>query len=243
MQALEVSDEDDSGVIHGGIKYCDSSGGPTQEEPVFQMLPRSQRHQHSLRPEEARLLWRRAEELAKLRQLVRVRVGRAGPSPALLSSCGELLEQHEIIRVEVPADCQAELGLVEMMLHATQDCATVKMKGRTMTLYRDASLPRPGRSRVPGPDADLVEQRAAAAAAAQQQQQRVERSGLEQGALEADVDNSEEAASGVQAGAGRAGPMPGPAPVKRGILGHLRSSRRKAQRAGASWGRRMALGV
>ena len=52
-----------------------------------------------MRPDEAKYLWRRAEELARLRGLLRVRLGKEGLTHSLVAACAELLERHELIRV------------------------------------------------------------------------------------------------------------------------------------------------
>ncbi|KAG2492256.1 hypothetical protein HYH03_009497 [Edaphochlamys debaryana] len=134
------SDDDDSAVSQERIP----------------MLRPDERQQPPLHPRAARQLWRAAEQLAAAGQLVRLPVGRAGLSRALLAQAGELLERHELLRLNLLPSCSLEPQFVAWVAEGALDCAVVGVKGRTATLFREHGLPRPPASLRSEEGADVL---------------------------------------------------------------------------------------
>mmetsp|Transcript_23122 Transcript_23122/g.59067 ORF Transcript_23122/g.59067 Transcript_23122/m.59067 type:complete len:389 (-) Transcript_23122:194-1360(-) len=135
----DPDDGDDDNFVPGSVE-----GDPGN---VY-ILSRSERRQRTLAPADAAWLWQRAEGLAADGTLVRVRVGKAGPHPKLLAAIGDALEAHELVRVDVAPGLDP--AFIGWLVENTQDAVLIRSKGRTLTLFRDASHPRPPASRADG---------------------------------------------------------------------------------------------
>ncbi|GAX79181.1 hypothetical protein CEUSTIGMA_g6621.t1 [Chlamydomonas eustigma] len=108
----------------------------------FELLPRCDRHQPDLNASESKFIWSLAQRLAHDKKLVRAQIGaRRGLCGAVLDNLGQNLKVHEIIRVDVPASTGLDMKFLKNLLPDLLDCVVVKVKGRTLTLYRDTSLP------------------------------------------------------------------------------------------------------
>jgi RNA-binding protein YhbY len=84
-----------------------------------------------------------AEGLAKQNRLVKFQLGGQGFSVAFLTGCVDALLKHEVIRVKLGGFTKQELAAATQLLESTLDCLVVYQIGHTLTLYRQAGLPRP----------------------------------------------------------------------------------------------------
>lgn len=84
-----------------------------------------------------------AEALAKQNRLVKFQLGAQGLSAAFLTGCIDALLKHEVVRVKLGGFSKPELQRATALLEATLDCLVVYQIGHTLTLYRQAGLPRP----------------------------------------------------------------------------------------------------
>ncbi|GIL86623.1 hypothetical protein Vretimale_11496 [Volvox reticuliferus] len=116
------------------------AAGPLERIPI---LPPRQRHQPPLSRDVSKYLWRNAEELAAAGKLLRLQVGKAGATRALMARMGHLLEHHQLIRVSLLQNCPLDVRFVAWLAENALDCVCIKVKGRTATLFRQKGLPRP----------------------------------------------------------------------------------------------------
>lgn len=70
------------------------------------------------------------------RQSSILNVGKAGLSPALLAGLGRLLEQHELVKVHLPAASPSERNDMAAEMAEKTGAAWVGSVGRTALLYR-----------------------------------------------------------------------------------------------------------
>ena len=100
--------------------------------------------------------------MAREGTLVRVQVGKKGLTHELLDQIGLELEKNEIVRLDVlKSGREARLisaEFLEFTLPLLLDCVAVKVKGHSVTLFRDKSLPLPSRGQGSGLDASSSSQ-------------------------------------------------------------------------------------
>ncbi|GLI67653.1 hypothetical protein VaNZ11_011902 [Volvox africanus] len=118
---------------------AEAAGAPER----IPILPPRQRHQSPLSRDVSKYLWRNSEELAAAGRLLRVQVGKAGVTRALMARMGHLLEHHQLIRVNLLQNCPMDVKFVAWLAENALDCVCIKVKGRTATLFRQKGLPRP----------------------------------------------------------------------------------------------------
>jgi RNA-binding protein YhbY len=162
VSVVGSEDDDEEGVLpynrkgkkkRSKLKDVESIPTVAGLEEKFDLLSRSDRHQPCLQVSESKFIWSMAQRLAHEKKLVRTRIGtHQGLCASVLDGIGMQLKSHEIIRVDVPAATGLDVKFMELLLPDLLDCVVVKVKGRTLTLYRDARLP-PVRSRKKLPDA------------------------------------------------------------------------------------------
>eukprot|EP00798_Chlamydomonas_sp_ICE-L_P021690 gene21689-28713_t len=120
---------------------------PEDHDMKFRIVPTNERLQPSLDSEDNKFLWRRAEQMALMKELMRVRIGKKGPTPMLLKTIGDMLEQHELVRVDVPPAALSQSSsaadgrdFARFLLEATLDC--VPSRASLKTRYTSSECKR-----------------------------------------------------------------------------------------------------
>jgi RNA-binding protein YhbY len=107
-------------------------------------LPRpATRHQAPLSSKRRAELGAAAEGLARAKTLQRLQVGGKGVSLNTLHAAADALAKHEFLRVKLGEGCGLERRETAATLEQLLDAAVVRQVGFTITLYRQAGLPRP----------------------------------------------------------------------------------------------------
>lgn len=124
--------DEDIGLA-GGLDLNESELGP----------PPTLRHQPSI-PLKDRKAWRsKAETMAKEKRLLNIQIGHLGITPSFLRACADILQKHFLVRVKLGEGCGLERRSAAAVLEKYLDCVCVHEVGFTVTLYRQAGLPRP----------------------------------------------------------------------------------------------------
>ncbi|GIL48545.1 hypothetical protein Vafri_5045 [Volvox africanus] len=125
-------DEEDIG-LRGSYEIDSSQLGP----------PPDARYQLPLHIKD-RKAWRsKAETMAKEKRLINIQIGQLGITPSFLQACADVLQKHSLVRVKLGDGCGLERRSVATVLEKYLDCVCVHQIGFTVTLYRQAGLPRP----------------------------------------------------------------------------------------------------
>ncbi|KXZ53825.1 hypothetical protein GPECTOR_6g743 [Gonium pectorale] len=91
-----------------------------------------------------RKVWRaKAENMAKEKRLINIQVGQLGITPSFLRAAADILQKHSLVRVKLGEGSGLERGEAVTVLERYLDCVCVHQIGFTITLYRQAGLPRP----------------------------------------------------------------------------------------------------
>ncbi|GLC60819.1 hypothetical protein PLESTB_001679600 [Pleodorina starrii] len=164
------NDDEDIGLGGGDIEFDESELGP----------PPDVRYQPAMHIKD-RKAWRsKAETMAKEKRLINIQIGQLGMTPSFLRACADILQKHTLVRVKLGEGCGMERRSAAALLEKYLDCICVHQIGFTVTLYRQAGLPRPSNTlREEGEDgasaaaaALEAEARARSAAAAEKQRRK-----------------------------------------------------------------------
>ncbi|KAL6753099.1 hypothetical protein V8C86DRAFT_2735107 [Haematococcus lacustris] len=101
------------------------------------------RYQRYLGVKERKLLQREANEIAKNKELINMRIGKHGLTQTVISSAMDVLMKHPYLRVRLADDCGLERREGVLKLEKLLDALCVQQVGHTITLYRQPGLPRP----------------------------------------------------------------------------------------------------
>nr|8A22_Xh Chain Xh, mL127 [Polytomella magna]8APN_Xh Chain Xh, mL127 [Polytomella magna]8APO_Xh Chain Xh, mL127 [Polytomella magna] len=104
---------------------------------MCKLVPLEERKQLPLTKEQAKKLWDRAEELAHLDALPEVIVGKFGLTANLIRNVDFALKGRKLVRVKIGSTAPSlSPKFVAFVLENTLDCATVRTKGYTVTIFR-----------------------------------------------------------------------------------------------------------
>ncbi|GIL74448.1 hypothetical protein Vretimale_2135 [Volvox reticuliferus] len=168
--ALSLEDDEGDIDLDGSYEIDNSELGP----------PPDARYQLQLHIRD-RKAWRsKAETMAKEKRLINIQIGQLGITPSFLRACADVLQKHSLVRVKLGDGCGLERRSVATLLEKYLDCICVHQIGFTVTLYRQAGLPRPSNtlrecgdnSVASSPAAVLQAEAKARSAAAQEKQKR-----------------------------------------------------------------------
>lgn len=144
--SLDGDGEDDESSV---LPYRTTARkGPPDPNPIipgtattFRMLKECERRQGELSNDDQKQIWQRSEAMARDGSLVRLQVGKLGITPSFLDHIGNELEAREIIRLDVQKTARDLHGLsadfLEFALPMMLDCVPIKVKGHSLTLFRD----------------------------------------------------------------------------------------------------------
>lgn len=119
---------------------------PDREEGLGEILVTPtplERVQPALSEERRRQLRAISEGLAREKVLARARIGKKRITRQFLNDCGDLLQHHEIVRVHVSDTSGLHRDFAAEILEVMLDCVCVQKAGKSFSIYRDRTLPRP----------------------------------------------------------------------------------------------------
>jgi len=129
------------------VDQCSFDGpatkGAADDEPMFYLLSISERHQRPLPSLQRRMLWARSQQQRADGSLLHVKAGRAGLTPQLLGVLTAGLRSRELLQLDALPASQLAPKFLAFVLPEMLDCAVVRTHGRSVTLFRDSSLPLP----------------------------------------------------------------------------------------------------
>ncbi|EFJ50647.1 hypothetical protein VOLCADRAFT_88682 [Volvox carteri f. nagariensis] len=184
LLAASPSESSETPLVHLEDDYGDLGLGSSLEFNESELgPPPAVRYQHAMHIKD-RKAWRsKAETMAKEKRLINIQIGQLGITPSFLRACADILQKYSLVRVKLGEGCGLERSSAAKLLEKYLDCVCVHQIGFTVTLYRQAGLPRPSNTLRSNEDGDTsaaavaLEAEAQARSAAAQEKQKRKKAG------------------------------------------------------------------
>ncbi|MEW5320204.1 MAG: hypothetical protein WDW38_011294 [Sanguina aurantia] len=169
-QAAEfVEEEDEEEESLGGLSGFENLSDAPSAAPLIHPTVM---YQPKLDLLEVKALKGQAETLAREKRLLKVQIGNKGLTQTVVASIMDALTANTLVRVKLGEGAGLERGAAALQLAALCDVVVVHQVGFTLTLYRQAGLPRPDNSPRPLSPKDIAAAAAIALAAEQEEEAR-----------------------------------------------------------------------